>query len=130
VTDQTQPFPTNPVTTTVNQAIDGVFGVAVKAAETSLIALNPAIFGNPILETIDDKIIELVANAIYQQFALWVSFEIIDFTDAHQVSSEQKALIALKAAQASGDKNALIQALADFDKSVEALTHFNGAGGT
>lgn len=125
---QQTPFPVNPVATVVNQAIDGVFGVAVKAAEASLVATDPVVFGNPILEKIDNEVIQLVANAIYKQLAQWVSFEIIDFEDASELSDEQKALIALKAAQKSGDPHALIQALAAFDKAAEALTHIDGSG--
>ncbi len=124
------PFPINQTTVVVNQAIDGVFGVAVKAAEASLIAANPAIFGNPILETIDNKVIEIIANAIYKSFAQWVSFEIIDFTDASEVNAEQRALIALKAAQAGSDPNVLNEALKSFDRAVEANTHLDGSGAT
>ena len=123
---QTQPFPTNPTTVVVNQAIDGVFGIAVKAAEVALVTADPAVFGIPVIQDIDDEVIQLVANAIYKQFAQWVSFEIIDFDDAAEVSAEQKALVALKAAQKSGVN--LAQALANFDQAVEATTHIDGAG--
>lgn len=124
----TAPFPTNPTTLVVNQTIDGVFGVAVGAAQAALIAADPAVFGFPIIAFLDDQVIQLVANEIYKQFAQWVSFEIIDFDDAAQVTDQQKALAALKAAQTSGDPNALAQALTNFDQAAQALTHIDGAG--
>lgn len=123
----TQPFPTNATATVVNQGIDGVFGIAVKAAEASLIAADPPLFGNPIVEKIDNEVFNLVANAIYKQFAMWVTFEIIDFEEGSELTDEQKALIALKAAQNSGDPLALAQALSNFDKTTAALTHMDGA---
>lgn len=122
-----QPFPTNQTATVVNSVVDGVFGIAVKTVEASLVAANPALFGNPILEKIDNEVIELVANALYQQFAEWVTFEVIDFQVSGEVSDEKKALIALKAAQKSGDPNAIAQALAAFQKAVVGLTVFDGA---
>lgn len=124
---QSQPFPTDTTTTVVNSAIDGVFGVAVKAVQSGLIALDPPVFGNPVLETIDDEVIQLVANEIYKQFALWVDFDIIDFKVGGEVTDEKKALIALKAAQKAGDKNAEAQALSDFQKSVVGVTHIDGS---
>jgi hypothetical protein len=120
------PFPTNQTATVVNQGIDGVFNVAVKAAEIAIVAEVPFL-GNPILETIDNAIIEYIANKIYIQFAQWITFEIIDFQVGGEVSGAKTALIALKAAQKSGDKNAIIQALAAFDKATVKLTHFDGA---
>lgn len=123
---QNLPFPTNSTATVVNRGIDGVFGVAVKAAEAAIVAEVP-VLGNPVLEKIDNAIIEFVANKIYQQFALFVTFEIIDFQVGGEITDQKKALIALKAAQKSGDANALAKALSDFDKATVALTHMDGA---
>lgn len=120
------PFPTNQTATVVNKGIDGVFGVAVKAAEIAIVAEVP-VLGNPILEKIDNAIIEYVANKIYQQFAEWVTFEIIDFEVGGEVTDQKKALIAMKAAQKEGNQNALIQALAAFDAATVKLTVIDGA---
>ena len=120
------PFPTNSTATVVNKGIDGVFKVATQMAEAALIAEFP-VLANPILEKIDDTVIELVANKIYQQFALFVTFEIIDVQVGGEVSDEKKALIALKAAQKLGDKNAESQALSDFQKACVHLTVIDGA---
>lgn len=124
---QSLPFPTNTTATVVNQGIDGVFGVAVKAAEAALIAADPAIFGIPLLEKIDNEVIELVANAIYKQFALWVTFEVIDFQVSGEVTDEKKALVALKLAQKKGDTSEISKALSDFQKAVVGVTHIDGS---
>lgn len=124
---QNAPFPSNPTTTVVNEVIDEIFKGAVKMAQVDLAASDPPITANPIIEFIDDQIIEWIANKIYQQFALMVSFEIIDYQVSGEISDSKKALIALKAAQAKGDKDEIAKALADFQKATVALTTFNGA---
>lgn len=126
-TPVTNPFPTNPTTTIVNQVIDTVWEAAVKAAEAALIAAVPEMDA-PVIEQVSQEVIQLVANALYKQFALLVSFEIIDFQDAGELNAQQKALIALKAAQKLGDTNVLAQALKNFDDATEALTHLDGRG--
>lgn len=95
-------------------------------AEAAIIAEVP-VLANPILEKIDNAIIEYVANKIYQQFALFVTFEIIDFQTGAEVSADKKALVALKLAQSKGDQNAILQALAEFQKACVSLTHIDGA---
>lgn len=120
-----KPLPINSAATVVNHGIDGVFGVAVKAAEAAIVAEVPAL-ANPILQKIDNAIIEYIANKIYQQFALFVTFEIIDFQVGGEVTDQKKALIALKAAQKAGDLNALAKALSDFDKATVKLTVIDG----
>lgn len=121
------PLPTSPTTQVVNTVIDTVWQAAVTAAEAALIAAVPEM-GVPVVKQVSQEVIQLVANAIYKQFALFVSFEIIDFSDAIELNDQQKALVALKAAQKSGDPLALAQALSNFDQSVAALTHMDGAG--
>ena len=121
------PLPTNPTTQVVNTVIDTVWQAAVTAAEAALIAAVPEM-GVPVVKQVSQEVIQLVAQAIYKQFALWVSFEIIDFQDSAELTSEQKALVALKSAQKSGDPLALAQALSNFDQSVAALTRIDGAG--
>lgn len=125
MTDQS--FPIDPTITVVNSVIDGVFSVAVKATQAALVASDPAIFGLPVIEPIDNELIQLIANALYKQFAGWVSFEILDFKDSAELTDEQKALAALKAAQSQGDPSALTQALTNFDQAVAKLTRFDGA---
>jgi hypothetical protein len=122
-----QPFPTDSTTIVVNTVIDGVFKTAVAAAQAALVAADPAIFGLPVLKQVDDEVIHLIGNLIYQQFAQWVSFEILDFKDSSQLSDEQKALVALKQAQQGSDPHALQTALSQFDQAVEKLTHLDGA---
>ena len=119
------PLPTNPTTQVVNTVIDTVWQAAVTAAEAALIAAVPEM-GVPVVKQVSQEVIQLVAQAIYKQFALWVSFEIIDFQDSAELTSEQKALVALKAAQKSGV--GLSAALAAFNAAVESLTHINGVG--
>jgi cellulose synthase/poly-beta-1,6-N-acetylglucosamine synthase-like glycosyltransferase len=122
----TQPFPTNSTATVVNQGIDGVFTVAVKLAETAIYTYAPFL-NIPVVNTLINLIVEKVGNLIYQHFALFVTFEIIDFQVSGEVNDVQKALIVLKAAQNQGDANALNAALKDFDQAAAALTHIDGS---
>lgn len=120
------PFPTNKTATVVNKGIDGIFKVAVQAVEAGLIVEVP-VLANPIAQKIDNAIIEFVADRLYQQFAQWVTFEIIDFQVGHEINDQKKALIALKSAQKSGDQNAIQKALQDFATATVKLTHIDGS---
>ena len=129
-----QAFPTNTTAAVVNTAIDGVFGVAVKAAQTALItALDSAepIFAAPVLSTITeaaiDELVQFLGNEIYKNFALWVTFAIIDLQVRGEQSNVATALAALKTAQASGDESAIQAALTKFGTAVQALTHIDGS---
>lgn len=121
-----EPFPVNRPATVVDRGIDGVFKVAVQMAEAAIVAEVP-VLANPILEKIDNAVIEYVANKIYQQFALFVTFEVIDFETGAEVSDEKKALIALKLAQKAGKTDEITKALEDFQKACVNLTHIDGA---
>lgn len=119
------PVPVNSTATTVNKAIDGVFTVGVGLAETAIKAEVPFL-ALPIISTIFDWLLKMIANKIYQYFALFVTFEIIDVQVSGQVSDSQKALAALKAAQAKGDPVEIAKALKDFNDATDHLTHWDG----
>lgn len=119
------PVPVNPTATTVNKAIDGVFTVGVGLAETAIKAEVPFL-ALPIISTIFDWLLSLIANKIYQYFSLFVTFEIIDIQVSGQVSDSKKALAALKAAQAKGDRIEIDKALKEFRAATDHLTHWDG----
>lgn len=119
------PAPTNSTATVVNTAIDGVFTVGVNLAETSIKTAVPFL-GWPIIGSIVNWIVGAIANKIYQYFSLWVTFEIIDVQVSGQVSDSQKALAALKTAQASGNEVQIAQALQQFQTATSSLTSWNG----
>lgn len=127
MTTVTDPFPVDPTTTVVNKALDGLVGVLVKAIEADVAALAPPFTSNPIAMTIDDEIIQLIANALYKKFALVVDFVIIDYKVDGQEKDFKAALAALKLAQGKGDQNAIQLALTELGKNVGALTVLNGA---
>lgn len=124
--DGPEPFPTNPTASVVNQAIDGVFNVAAKMADAAIFTAAPFL-ADPVLSELTEEAVQLIANAVYKQFATFVTFEIIDFQSGVEASDQQKALTALKVAQKSGDQNAIQTALTAFAKSCESLTHLDGA---
>ena len=99
-------MPTNQTATVVNEAIDGIFKIAVNLGEASAIAaIDAAVpaLAAPIISTLTNDVIDevfyLAANAIYQQFARFVAFEVIDIQTGIEASNEQAALAALKKAQ-------------------------------
>ena len=129
----TAPLPSNQTATVVNSVIDGVFKVAVDAgATTAIAALDSAVpeFAAPVISTLTDDAIQWLAgyigNAIYQKFALFVTFEIIDIQVGGEVSDVKTALANLKAAQASKDPAAIQTALQAFGQAVGNLTHLDG----
>jgi len=96
--------------------------------ENMLIALDPPILGNPIVQLVDDEIIKLVARALYMQLAMLFSFKIIAYQEGVHNEAYKTFLIALEAAQKKGDKNEIAKALIDFQKACGGLTTFVGAG--
>ena len=119
---------TNPITTTVNSAIDGVFSVGVNLAESSIKTAVPWL-GWPIIGTVVNWIVYEIANRVYQYFSLFVSFEIINIQTGAELSESQKALAALKDAQLKGDQVAIATALKNFQDATKSLLHFDGASG-
>jgi hypothetical protein len=122
------PVPTNQTASVVNTAIDGVFQVGVTLAETSLKTAVP-VLGWPVIGTVVNWVIQLIANQIYQYFALFVTFEIISVQTDLQVNDSQKALAALKAAQNAIPPNpqAIATALLNFQNATKTLTNFTGS---
>lgn len=122
----TSPFPINTGATVVNSVIDGVFKVCVVGAETAIFAEVP-VLADPILDDITDGLVEYIANKIYQEFAQFATFEVIDFQKSGDLSDDKKALVALKAAQQAGDQGGINSALLAFAKARAALTVTGGA---
>lgn len=122
-----QPFPTNPAAPVVDGALDGIFGIAIKMAENAIFASAPPWTSNPLSKFIIDQVIQFIANKVYRQFALMVSFQIIDYQIGAEVTDQKKALAALKAAQEKGSPDEIERALAAFQKTTVALTRFDGA---
>jgi hypothetical protein len=121
----TEPIPTNQTATVVNKVIDGIFNTAVTLGENALYAEAPWL-KLPIINQIFTFIVKSLVGKIYAYFALGVTFAIIDVQASSEVSDYQKALAALKAAQASGDLNALNDALSKFNAAASAVTHWDG----
>ena len=120
------PVPTNETTTVVNTGIDGVFSASVTAAEAALHVALP--WTNwPVIGPVINFLIGQISSKIYQYLSLCVSFTIIDAQSSGEVSDFNKALAALKAAQASGDSNAIQTALTNFQSAVSSLTVWDGA---
>ncbi len=123
---ETAPFPTNQTASTVDKAIDGVFGVATSLGKNALFVAVP--WTNwPILRNIVGYLIDKFSDLVYKNFALFVTFKIIEIQVGGQVSDSNAALAELKRAQISGDAHAIELALERFANATAALTHLDGS---
>jgi hypothetical protein len=119
-------FPTNPTESVVNTSIDGIFKIGVNLAEKAIVVQVPFL-GLPVINSIFNGIVGWLANQIYQQFAKFVDFGIIDLQVGTEEQSVAVALAALKAAQAGGDEVAIQKALQNFGTAVGGLTNLQGS---
>ncbi len=96
-----------------------IYEPAVKIGEGALAAAAP-ILANPILEGIDNEVINLVADAIFQRIKLLVdvtSIKLIDAKAESKFTSESEALAIMATEQgveSDAYKAARAQALKDF----------------
>lgn len=121
------PTTTNKTATFADQVIHAaIFDVAVKAAEVELIASFP-ILGAPIIKQLDESLLNIVADAIYQTLAKSVTFVIIDAEVSIEAAAANKAEQNLKTALEGNDANAINQATSDFENAFGNLVHFDGS---
>lgn len=121
------PTTTNQTATDADKVIHGlIFDVAVQAAEAEIISAVP-LMGAPVIKQIDEEILKLVAEKIYQKLALGVNFVIIDSQTGAEAASANAAREELKKAINGGDADAISQATKDFMASFGKLVHADGS---
>ena len=127
MTNSSQPVPpTNTAATIADKIISGANSAGVQVVE-KLILADVAWLNIPPLKQILSFLLGWLDGYLSKAEQLGATFIIIDT----QISVEEKnfkdALAALKAAQASGDKNAIAKALATFQLAAQHLGTSDGS---
>jgi len=120
--------------TTDNQAIDTIDGF-VQAAITGgeavagayLKAAVPWLY-LPVVSIITNWIVSYIASAVYTQTTNLVAMAVIDIQTKLETSAVGSAVTQLKAAQASGDANALANATNAYNQAAANLVMWDGSG--
>jgi hypothetical protein len=122
----TAPTGTNQTALTADQIIQfAMYQVAETAAEAALTAAYPFL-ADPVVKQLFDLAMDEITKVLYQNLAMFVTFQIIE----SQVSSEDNAYSnaegALRAAMLAGDQNAIQSASTNFNSTLSKLLHFDG----
>ena len=122
-----QPLPTTDTAASLGRKTVGdLFSAATSAAETAFIVAYPPL-GFPGFKQIWEFIFESITSKISFYFGLETGYIIIDVQEYFALKSAATAMAALKAAQASGDPNAIAQANQDVDNAVAPVLHYIGS---
>jgi len=104
----------------------GAINTGIAIGENLLFADYPPL-AMPGLKQLIQFIISFFAEYVIKGVAEVVTFTVIDFQISKEESNFNDALAALKAAQASGDSNALSKAQADFLAASAAMVNYDGS---
>jgi hypothetical protein len=120
------PSTTNSSAEVVDSAISDALNAAQSVAETAIIADFPFL-GLPVVKTLFEIIFSYIVGKLTNALQTAGTFAVIDT----QVASEEKALAvntaAIRAAEATGDPNAIAQARANEDAAAANLLHDDGS---
>lgn len=121
------PPPQNKPAETADEVIHfAVFSLAAKAAVDAIVAESPSLAA-PVLKALITKLVNWLGGYIYKALARMVTFTIINLQTDEQKSAYLKAEGALRAAQLSGDPNAVLSAKKDFESALKAIVHIDGS---
>lgn len=120
------PTGTNSTAQTVGDIASGTVNVVETTVE-KLAEADVPILAAPVVKTLFEMVVGWLFGYIARAFSLFgIQMTIIIQTGA-EVSSDNKALAALVAAQKSGDPVAIQKALAAFQLAVQNLGHADGS---
>lgn len=112
---------------TANKIIHAaIFDVALEGAEKGMIA-NLPFLGFPFINTIFKAVFTWIANYIYSYLSRLATFSVIDIQIGTEKTAYTTAEKDLRAAELSGDKNALTQATVEFRAALGPLIHYDGS---
>lgn len=117
---------TNTGASVVNAVLKEAVNLGLTALETALATYLP-FTALPVIHQIIDAGIDWVGNIIYTAIANEGTFLILKFETSLEKDQFMTAATALRAAQTSGDPNALTQAEKDFAASSSSLIHSDGS---
>lgn len=121
------PVTTNGPATVANQIIHAlIFDVAVKAAEAAIIEAVPFL-GLPGIKQIDEALIKFIAEKIYEQLAIGVTFSIIDIQVNIEAFAVKKAAEELRVALGGDSLEKINEATKKFEEAFGKLIHYNGS---
>ena len=121
-----EPTTTDSTASIVSQTVTDIFGAAVTAAETMIIAAQPWL-GLPVIKQLWEALFSYIVGKISGALGTGAGFLVIDLQTYTEVTNAASAIQALQAAQTSGDSNAITQARAQADAAAAALLHYNGS---
>ena len=121
-----EPTTTDSTASIVSQTVTDIFGAAVTAAETTIIAAQPWL-GLPVIKQLWEALFSYIVGKISGALGTGAGFLVIDLQTYTEVTNAASAIQALQAAQTSGDSNAITQARAQADAAAAALLHYNGS---
>ena len=121
-----EPTTTDSTASIVSQTVTDIFGAAVTAAETTIIAAQPWL-GLPVIKQLWEALFSYIVGKISGALGTAAGFLVIDLQTYTEVTNAASAIQALQAAQTSGDSNAITQARAQADQAAAALLHYNGS---
>ena len=121
-----EPTTTDSTASIVSQTVTDIFGAAVTAAETTIIAAQPWL-GLPVIKQLWEALFSYIVGKISGALGTGSGFLVIDLQTYTEVTNAASAIQALQAAQTSGDSNAITQARAQADAAAAALLHYNGS---
>ena len=121
-----EPTTTDSTAPIVSQTVTDIFGAAVTAAETAIIAAQPWL-GLPVIKQLWEALFSYIVGKISGALGTAAGFLVIDLQTYTEVTNAASAIQALQAAQTSGDSNAITQARAQADAAAAALLHYNGS---
>lgn len=109
----------------VGKTVREVFNAAVPVAEAAIIAAEPWMAA-PVWEQIWEEIFSLSVKELGGALGDAASFVVMDFQKYVQVMSVARATQTLKAAQSTGDPDAIAKAKVQADAAADALLTYGG----
>lgn len=121
------PLPTVDATaSSVNKTVQSVVGDAVPLAEAALIAAQPWL-GWPIICQLWEAAFGAIINALGTALGVMGSYVVMDVQKYIDLTNAANALVALNAAKASGDSNAIEQASQAADAAAQPIIQYIGS---
>lgn len=119
-------MPDNPAVKSIDEILHLIIVDIVFKQISLAIAVAFPFLNLPIISTIYQWLMGLIAGAAYKPLENLVALGVISVQVDGQKSGYDAAKVALQKAQASGDKNAEEQAKADFKNKFRKLVHLDG----
>ena len=117
---------TDQAAATGSTTVEKLFSTATSAAETALIVAYPFL-GWPFLKQLWEALFQGIIGKISFYLGTEAGYLIIDAQQYFALKNAATAMAALKAAQASGDPNALATANQNVDNAVAPILHYIGS---